>query len=74
MAQSNELKSFEDLKMWKYSRKLQRKVSELVKTFSKSEQYRLTDQMVRSSRSIARNIAEGYGRFHYLENIQFCRQ
>lgn len=29
--------------------------------------------MVRSSRSIARNIVEGYGRYHYQENIQFCR-
>lgn len=30
--------------------------------------------MIRSSRSIADNIAEGYGRFHYQENIQYCRQ
>lgn len=30
--------------------------------------------MVRSSRSIGNNIAEGYGRYHYQENIQFCRQ
>lgn len=29
--------------------------------------------MIRSSRSVPRNIAEGYGRFHYKENIQFCR-
>ncbi len=27
----------------------------------------------RASRSITRNIAEGFGRFHYKENIQFCR-
>lgn len=27
-----------------------------------------------SSRSITANIAEGFGRFHYQENIQFCRQ
>ena len=30
--------------------------------------------MIRASRSITANIAEGYGRFHYQENIQFCRQ
>lgn len=29
--------------------------------------------MRRSSRSVTNNIAEGYGRFHYKENIQFCR-
>ena len=30
--------------------------------------------MVRASRSSTANIAEGYGRFHFQENIQFCRQ
>ena len=30
--------------------------------------------MKRSSRSVTDNIAEGYGRFHYKENRQFCRQ
>lgn len=30
--------------------------------------------MIRSSRSSTDCIAEGYGRYHYQENIQFCRQ
>ncbi|MFH1943724.1 MAG: four helix bundle protein [bacterium] len=46
----------------------------MAKSFSKNEQYRLVDQMIRASRSITANIAEGYGRYHYQENIQFCRQ
>jgi four helix bundle protein len=29
-------------------------------------------QMVRSADSISSNIAEGYGRFHYKENKNFC--
>ena len=33
----------------------------------------LTSQLLRSSRSITANVAEGFGRFHYQENIQFCR-
>jgi len=66
--------SFEDLKVWKYARKIQQEVAKLVKRFPKEEKYRLTDQMIRSSRSVSRNIAEGYGRYHYQENIQFCRQ
>ena len=28
---------------------------------------------MRSARSITANIAEGYGRHHHQENIQFCR-
>jgi four helix bundle protein len=27
----------------------------------------------RAGRSATRNIAEGFGRYHYKENIQFCR-
>ena len=27
----------------------------------------------RAARSTTRNIAEGFGRFHFKENIQFCR-
>ena len=34
----------------------------------------MADQMIRASRSSTANIAEGYGRFHFQENIQFCRQ
>jgi four helix bundle protein len=37
------------------------------------KKYKLVDQIVRASRSATANIAEGYGRFHYQENIQFCR-
>jgi four helix bundle protein len=45
-----------------------------VVSFPKEEEYRLKDQLLRASRSVPANIAEGYGRFHYHENIQFCRQ
>ena len=67
------IRSFEDLECWKLGRDIRRKISELVKKFPKEEKYGLTDQLKRSSRSITNNIAEGYGRFHYQENIQFCR-
>jgi four helix bundle protein len=66
-------KSFEELEVWKECRKLRKMISELTKTFPSSEKYRLIDQMLRSSKSPCANIAEGHGRYHYLENIQFCR-
>lgn len=69
----SEIRSFEDLKVWQLARKIRNEIFELVKKFPKTEKYRLTDQMIRSSRSITDNIAEGYGRYHYQENIQFCR-
>ena len=67
-------KSFEELDVWKECRQLRLKISELTKHFPKTEEYRLKDQLIRASRSVTANIAEGYGRFHFQENIQFCRQ
>jgi len=66
--------TFETLDVWKKGRELRDKISKLTKSFSSEEKYRLTDQMIRASRSVTANIAEGYGRYHYQENIQFCRQ
>lgn len=62
------------LQVWQESRAFRNDISSLVKTFPTEEKYRLVDQMIRASRSITANIAERYGRFHYQENIQFCRQ
>ena len=66
--------TFETLEVWKAARELRKEVSSLAKTLPPVEQYRLADQMIRASRSVTANIAEGHGRYHYQENIQFCRQ
>lgn len=68
------MKSFEELDCWKKANELRKKLSELVKKFPSDEKYRLTDQVIRSSRSVTANIAEGFGRFHYQEYAQYCRQ
>ena len=68
------MKSFEDLECWKLGAALRRKFSALVKDFPQHEKFRLADQIVRASRSVTANIAEGYGRFHYQEYVQYCRQ
>lgn len=47
-------------------------VTDLTKRFPGEEKYRLADQIIRSSRSVGNNIAEGHGRFHYQDNIRFC--
>jgi four helix bundle protein len=66
--------TLEDLEVWQLARDLRKEISALVKTFPSEERYRLTDQIIRASRSATANIAEGYGRYHFQENIQFCRQ
>ena len=45
----------------------------LIKKLPPEEKYALTDGMRRASRSATENIAEGFGRYHFQENIQFCR-
>lgn len=68
------MKSFEELVVWREAREYRKKISKLTRAFPVEEKYKLTDQLLRSSRSVTANIAEGYGRFHYKENAQFCRQ
>lgn len=67
------IRSFENLEYWKASRALRIFVANILcKALPKDEKYRLGDQILRSARSITANIAEGYGRFHYLDNAKFC--
>jgi len=68
------INTFEDLDVWKVCRNLRTQIAKTTRAFPKDEQYRLRDQLIRASRSVTANIAEGYGRFHYAENIQFARQ
>ena len=69
----NSYKSFEDLQCWQACREVRIFIAELVKGYPKEEQYSLVDNMKRAARSTTQNIAEGFGRFHYKENLQFCR-
>ncbi|MFN2623430.1 MAG: four helix bundle protein [Chthoniobacterales bacterium] len=67
------VRHFEDLECWKACRDLRRFVSgEVVPRLPKDERYRLGDQLLRAARSATANIAESYGRFHYLDNAKFC--
>ena len=65
---------FEDLDIWKKARLFKIEIRKLSKTFPPEEKYRLTDQIIRSSRSINALIAEGHGRFTYPDQIHYCIQ
>ena len=66
-------RSFEDLECWKACTEVRRFVTEFIKEFPKDERFALVDDMKRAARSTTHNLAEGFGRFHFQENIQFCR-
>ncbi len=70
---SKPIRSFEDLECWKACRELRLfAVRRILPSLPKEERYRLGDQLLRAARSTTANIAEGYGRFHYVDNAKFC--
>ena len=64
--------SFEQLECWKACREVGKWVREKNAKLPARE-FDLKDNISRAARSTTRNIAEGFGRFHYQENVQFCR-
>ena len=70
----DQVRSFEDLECWKACTDFRKFIRGIIRKLPFEEKYELVSQMRRASRSATNNIAEGYGRFHYKENTQFCRQ
>ncbi len=64
-------KGFESLEFYQDSLKLLKATYRLANDLPDRERYNLSDQMRRASCSILLNIAEGYGRYHYLERLRF---
>jgi four helix bundle protein len=59
------IKAVVDLDVFNLSYQIAMDIFRAAKSFPKEEKYSLTDQIIRSSRSIAANIAEGWGRRTY---------
>ncbi len=67
------IQTFEDLNAWQACRALRIFVAkQVIPCLPKYELYRLGDQILRSARSTTANLAEGYGRFHYMDNAKYC--
>ena len=67
-------KTFEDLQVYEAGREFRKRIYGLVKQMPPKEEYNLAIQMRRAALSLTNNIAEGHGRYHYQENMQFLRQ
>ena len=64
--------NFEKLQCWQACNDLKLYLKEnILCHLPKSERFELYSQMLRASRSATANIAEGWGRYHYKENIKF---
>ncbi|HEY0030625.1 MAG TPA: four helix bundle protein [Bacteroidia bacterium] len=62
----------EDLEVYNLSNELADDIWNIATKWSFLAQDTIGKQIIRSSDSIAANISEGYGRFFYKENRQFC--
>lgn len=62
----------DDFELYNTARRLRKKTYLLIKQLPAEEKYCLGTQMRRAALSVSNNIAEGHGRWHYLENIHFC--
>lgn len=71
MKADKKYKTFEDLSVWRKAKDLVLRIYHCTKSFPKEELYNLTSQIRRSALSITANIAEGFGRYHYLDKNKF---
>ena len=67
------MQTLDTLEVYIAAKVFRKEVVDIANTFPKEEKFLLIAQIKDSARSISVNIAEGYGRYHYQEAIQFCR-
>lgn len=67
------MQTLDTLEVYIAAKTFRKEVITIANTFPKEEKFLLAAQIKDSARSVTANIAEGYGRFHYQEAIQFCR-
>src|SRR5262245_57844616 len=66
-----EMCGFEDLECYQLAMKVFREGYRVAALLPVEEKYNLADQIRRAPTSVILNIAEGYGRYHYLDSLRF---
>lgn len=64
--ENRKIRTFEDLRVYQMAREFSRKAAKLIKMLPPEEKFALASQMRRAKLSVTNNIAEGYGRYHFL--------
>src|SRR5436853_2666845 len=66
--------TFEDLEVYQLAREFRKAMYRIAKRLPDIEKFGLVSQVRRAALSLTNNIAEGHGRYHYLEQIKFTLQ
>lgn len=62
----------EEMRTYQLAMEMAERIWEIVNKWNYFEKDTIGKQLVKAADSIAANLSEGYGRFHYKENKQFC--
>ena len=67
-------RTFKDLEVYQVAREFRQKMYQLSHRLPEFEKYALATQIRRAAVSVTNNIAEGHGRYHYLDQVKFLLQ
>ncbi len=70
----NSHSTFEELEIYQIAAEFRRAMYQVAKRLPNFENFALANQIRRAGISLTNNIAEGHGRFYYLEQIKFMLQ
>ena len=65
-------RTFEDLELYQIAREFRKQMYRVNRQLPSFEKFELGSQIRRAAVSLTNKIAEGHGRFHYLEQLKFC--
>jgi four helix bundle protein len=66
--------TFEDLKVYQVAREFRKAMYRVAGRLPDVEKFGLASQIRRAAVSLTNNIADGHGRYHYLDQIKFTLQ